>query len=167
MRASAWSGLAFVVTAILAAACSGEASEPPPITETPVLIEASVNRADCNAIRGRVYLSHTERAWFLANCLGGSTQVNRGNCDIIRGTAYLSDAERSWFIANCGGEEPPAAEPRECHPSYVGACLATNLGDYDCADRGEDGPNYVRGRIRVVGRDEFLLDRDGDGFGCE
>jgi hypothetical protein len=156
-----------MIVALTCVACAGEASAPPPVTETPELIEAGFNRADCGAIRGQPYLSHTERAWFLANCLGGSTEVNRMDCEAIRGTAYLSDAERAWFTTNCGAEDAPVAEPRDCHPSYESACLATHLGDYDCADKGEDGPNYVRGRIRVVGPDEFLLDRDDDGFGCE
>ncbi len=30
-----------------------------------------------------------------------------------------------------------------------------------------DGPYYVYVTVRVVGYDEFDLDRDGDGLGCE
>ena len=153
---------------MFAAACADSAGgSPPPVTEPAELIEGSLNRSDCAAIRGTVYRSHGERAWFLANCLGGSSVVNRANCEAIRGTAYLSEAERGWYLANCGAEEQAVGEPRDCHPSYEGACLARHLGDYDCADRGEDGPNYVRGRIKVVGVDEFLLDRDGNKVGCE
>lgn len=40
-------------------------------------------------------------------------------------------------------------------------------GDYDCWGGGGDGPNYVRGPIRLTGRDIYDLDRDGDGIGCE
>ena len=59
-----------------------------------------------------------------------------------------------------------------CHPSYQGACLAQGVGDWDCTRAGGgDGPNYVEdvtsGSVRVVGPDDFRLDRDGDGIGCE
>jgi uncharacterized membrane protein len=58
------------------------------------------------------------------------------------------------------------AAKKKCHPSYKGACLKKNAGDYDCAGGSGNGPNYV-GRVRVVGPDVFDLDRDGDGIGCD
>ena len=63
---------------------------------------------------------------------------------------------------------PVVTEPaaQVCHPSYEGACLLQNAGDYDCAGGSGNGPNYT-GRVRVVGPDAFDLDRDGDGIGCE
>lgn len=68
---------------------------------------------------------------------------------------------------------PPTPEPTEpppvadCHPSYVGVCLKQGIGDYDCAGGSGNGPNYARGPFQVVGPDEFDLDRDNDGIGCE
>jgi beta-lactam-binding protein with PASTA domain len=62
---------------------------------------------------------------------------------------------------------PPTAPPQNCHPSYQGECLKAGIGDYDCASGSGNGPNYVQGTVRVVGPDEFDLDRDGDGWGCE
>ena len=53
-----------------------------------------------------------------------------------------------------------------CHPSYKGACLDPNASDYDCAGGSGNGPKYT-GPVRVVGYDEFGLDADGDGYGCE
>jgi len=61
---------------------------------------------------------------------------------------------------------PPTAPPQNCHP-YEGECLKVGIGDYDCAGGSGNGPNYVQGTVRVVGPDEFDLDRDGDGWGCE
>lgn len=61
---------------------------------------------------------------------------------------------------------PPPSTPN-CHPSYVGVCLKVGAGDYDCAGGSGDGPNYVEGPVTVVGPDEFRLDGDGDGIGCE
>jgi uncharacterized C2H2 Zn-finger protein len=67
--------------------------------------------------------------------------------------------------ANCATEEtPPVAS--SCHPSYEGACLNPGASDYDCAGGSGDGPEYT-GPVRVVGPDDFELDRDGDGFACE
>ena len=69
-------------------------------------------------------------------------------------------------------EVPPAAvtplPPRsDCSPCYPDVCLKVGVGDYDCAGGSGDGPNYVRGPVRVVGCDPFGLDRDGEGCGCE
>ena len=60
-------------------------------------------------------------------------------------------------------EEPVSPD---CHPSYEGACLDPFASDYDCAGGEGDGPEYT-GFVRVVGPDEFELDRDGDGLACE
>jgi hypothetical protein len=61
---------------------------------------------------------------------------------------------------------PPPAPANDCHPSYTGACLDPASPDYDCAGGSGDGPDYT-GRVRVVGPDEYGLDRDGNGIGCE
>lgn len=62
---------------------------------------------------------------------------------------------------------PTTRPASNCHPSYQGECLRVSIGDYDCAGGSGNGPNYVQGTVRVVGPDEFDLDRDGDGWGCE
>lgn len=61
---------------------------------------------------------------------------------------------------------PPPPPESNCHPSYEGACLLVGAGDYDCAGGSGNGPNYT-GTVRVVGPDEYGLDGDGDGIGCE
>ncbi|HSK56346.1 MAG TPA: hypothetical protein VK908_13895 [Jiangellales bacterium] len=58
-------------------------------------------------------------------------------------------------------EAPP---PDECHPSYD-PCVPI-ASDVDCEGGSGDGPLYT-GRVRVIGPDEYDLDRDGDGVGCE
>lgn len=61
---------------------------------------------------------------------------------------------------------PPSVDDRErCHPSYSG-CLDPDASDYDCAGGSGNGPKYT-GPVRVLGYDEFDLDRDNDGWGCE
>jgi hypothetical protein len=51
----------------------------------------------------------------------------------------------------------------DCHSSYE-PCLPI-VSDVDCVGVG-DGPVYT-GPVRVIGPDEYGLDRDGDGSGCE
>lgn len=59
----------------------------------------------------------------------------------------------------------PAAVHARCHPSYD-PCVPID-SDVDCAGGGGNGPSYVRGPVRVIGPDEYGLDRDRDGIGCE
>lgn len=53
----------------------------------------------------------------------------------------------------------------QCNENYSG-CLKKNAGDYDCRWWSGNGPNYT-GMVRVLWYDEFWLDRDNDGWGCE
>jgi hypothetical protein len=63
-------------------------------------------------------------------------------------------------------EEASVAEGGNCHPSYARTCLDPDATDYDCEGGTGDGPEYT-GPVRVVGPDDFGLDRDGDGRACE
>ena len=99
-----------------------------------------------------------------------STPFNHGRL-IVRSTCGL------WKLSMEGYEPPPPPTPKpfvggggsgggSCHPSYEGACLKQKAGDYDCSSGSGNGPNYT-GFVYVVGYDEFDLDRDNDGLGCE
>ena len=62
-------------------------------------------------------------------------------------------------------EPEPAPEPADnCHPSYT-PCVPY-ASDVDCLGGSGNGPEYT-GRVTVIGPDEYDLDRDGDGIGCE
>ncbi len=54
---------------------------------------------------------------------------------------------------------------QKCNSNYSG-CLLLNASDYDCAGGSGNGPYYT-GQVRVLGYDEYGLDRDSDGWGCE
>ena len=71
----------------------------------------------------------------------------------------------STAVADTGDAQAQAAK-KKCHTSYRGRCLKPNASDYDCVGGSGNGPYYT-GRVRVVGRDVFRLDSDGDGIGCE
>jgi len=65
---------------------------------------------------------------------------------------------------------PPAPAPAtpagNCDSNYADACVPVD-SDVDCAGGSGNGPSYFSGIARVVGRDIYDLDRDGDGFACE
>jgi micrococcal nuclease len=62
---------------------------------------------------------------------------------------------------------PPPPAQSNCHPSYADYCVTPGIGDWDCAGGSGNGPNYLPATVRVIGYDEFGLDGDGDGYGCE
>ena len=64
--------------------------------------------------------------------------------------------------------EPTLAPPagNNCDPAYPDVCLADGVGDWDCAGGNGNGPNYIKGPIRVRPPDPFKLDGNGDGTAC-
>ena len=53
----------------------------------------------------------------------------------------------------------------QCDPNYSGCVpIAT---DVDCAGGKGNGPAYVKGPVKVIGKDIYGLDQDRDGIGCE
>jgi hypothetical protein len=63
--------------------------------------------------------------------------------------------------------DPPAAAPEpanDCHPSYD-TCVPI-ASDVDCEGGSGNGPEFT-GTVRVIGPDEYDLDRDGDGVACD
>lgn len=105
-----------------------------------------------------------------ANVKGGT----RFDTDYAGGAAEVQSSCPVWRLS-IQGDSPPPPTPRptqrtsggSCHPSYEGACLRPDASDYDCAGGSGNGPYYVDGPIYVVGWDEYDLDRDNDGLGCE
>ena len=57
-----------------------------------------------------------------------------------------------------------AAQP-QCDPNYSG-CVPI-ASDVDCAGGKGNGPAYVKGPVKVIGKDIYGLDKDRDGIGCE
>lgn len=48
----------------------------------------------------------------------------------------------------------------------TGACVPI-APDVECAGGSGNGPAWVRGPVRVIGRDAYGLDGDGDGIACD
>lgn len=62
-------------------------------------------------------------------------------------------------------EEEEEELASQCNPNYSG-CLDPYSPDYDCAGGSGDGPDYT-GTVQVIGVDEYELDDDNDGIGCD
>jgi hypothetical protein len=60
---------------------------------------------------------------------------------------------------------PKPTPQSTCNPNYSG-CLKPDASDYDCAGGSGNGPYYT-GPVRVLGYDQYDLDRDNDGWACE
>lgn len=78
-------------------------------------------------------------------------------------TAQISKERRSTATAP-DGIRVTQTKSNRCHPSYSG-CVPI-VSDVDCAGGAGNGPAYS-GRVQVIGSDEYGLDGDGDGIGCE
>lgn len=53
----------------------------------------------------------------------------------------------------------------QCDPNYSG-CVPI-ASDVDCAGGKGNGPMYVKGPVKVIGKDIYGLDKDRNGIGCE
>lgn len=72
-----------------------------------------------------------------------------------------------WAVLSIAIAVPTApASAQSCDPNYTGACVPI-ASDVDCGGGSGNGPAYVHYQVRVVGRDIYKLDRDGNGIGCE
>jgi hypothetical protein len=100
--------------------------------------------------------------------------------DFSRFGHWESSATYHFETPSCGfAQSQPLYRPDSafCHPSYIGTdarsggCIRAGIGDYDCLSvrrRGNrNGPNFASQFVQVIGYDEFNLDPDRDGRGCE
>ena len=61
---------------------------------------------------------------------------------------------------------PPAPQTEsQCDPNYS-PCVPI-ASDVDCAGGKGNGPEFVKGPVKVIGKDIYKLDGDHDGIGCE
>ncbi|MDR7184406.1 hypothetical protein J2X85_001429 [Microbacterium trichothecenolyticum] len=70
------------------------------------------------------------------------------------------------YVAPPAPAPAPAAPADSCDSNYADACVPIS-SDVDCAGGSGNGPAYFDGVARIVGRDVYDLDADGDGYACE
>lgn len=78
-------------------------------------------------------------------------------------TQAVAPAPRTRATQPAAAQAP--ARSTGCDPNYSG-CVPID-SDVDCEGGSGNGPSYVRGPVRVTGKDIYGLDADKDGIGCE
>ena len=82
-----------------------------------------------------------------------------------RAAAEAAAARRAQQASRASQALPAGSD---CHASYAGECLPVNASDVDCAGGDGNGPIYAQTKnIQIVGPDEYGLDADSDGLGCD
>ncbi|HEY0764823.1 MAG TPA: hypothetical protein VGD61_20765 [Pyrinomonadaceae bacterium] len=90
--------------------------------------------------------------------------ITTQGCTARRSTARKTEGTRSPATFNTNTARALGASG-ECDPNYSG-CVPI-ASDVDCAGGKGNGPAYVKGPVRVIGKDIYGLDKDRDGIGCE
>jgi hypothetical protein len=168
-----WSGYA-VAAVLIVAAIAGDSDEPQdvrPAAETVEEPAAPTHAAPDARERKAQRAERTRERKQRARIRREQAQARRERAKARRQRA---EAKRQRAEARRRRQEleeqsaPPPPEPEataSCHPSYE-PCLDPNAGDYDCDGGSGDGPMYT-GSVTVTGPDDYDLDRDGDGTGCD
>ena len=122
------------------------------------------------AIRGRAFVADLREALQAADASDGRADSTQTRFAALAGAPReLRSSWRRWRRSASPRSSATRARTRpggDCHPSYTGACLKPDSLDYDCKGGNGDGPDYIRAAVRVVGPDDYGLDRDGDGEAC-
>ncbi len=71
----------------------------------------------------------------------------------------------AFIAAGCAAATSRTGSNKECDPNYSG-CVPI-ASDVDCEGGPGNGPKYVKGPIKVIGRDIYGLDSDHNGIACE
>lgn len=98
--------------------------------------------------------------WLTAAC-GSQNTISIGPPQ-GSGTPSGSSGPANPPIAQASPSITPGAD---CDPNYD-PCVPIAT-DVDCAGGRGNGPEYVQGPVKVVGKDIYGLDKDNNGIGCE
>jgi hypothetical protein len=159
LRPRGWKGWAFygIAGLLIVGALAGDSEdsgEPRSVTEGAGREPAAATSGSSERTRAERARSRRKRA-----------QARRERARRARAVAR-SRRERRGQIDALAAPPPSEAESgSNCHPSYE-PCLDANAGDYDCDGGSGDGPGYT-GTVAVKGPDEYDLDSDADGTGCD
>jgi membrane protein involved in colicin uptake len=125
----------------------------PPATKHPSTAELAAHRAKVRAAaRAQLRAAKMRRAKARAR-KAAAAKAAAAKAAAAKAAAAKSAAAKA------------AAQAPSCNPNYSG-CLDPNASDYDCEGGSGNGPYYT-GTVEVIGDDEYGLDADGDGYGCD
>ena len=167
-------GSLLVAASIMMASCQGGANQSAEATSlVETLISANITILRATSAAGTQTMLAYERAQFTHTSSHSPTFTNSPTASHT--STPIPPTITATPRPTATPLPPPTSAPpsigsnsnNNCHPSYIGACLEMNKGDWDCAKGSGNGPNYVQGPIRVQGSDPYQLDRDKDGIACE
>ena len=101
----------------------------------------------------------------LATACGGNSTVSIGPPQGSGAPSSSSGPANQSKNDASPGNDTTRVDLSGCDPNYE-PCVPVAT-DVDCGGKGGNGPAYVRGPIKVIGKDIYQLDRDGNGIGCE
>ena len=157
-----WTGYG-IAALLIVAALAGDSEEPRenrPATET---VPTEVDVQQRAALRREREQVRRERAGLRRERAQARREQTRAR---KARAAARRERERQKELEAQAALPAPQPEPEaSCHPSYD-PCLDPNATDYDCEDGSGDGPMYT-GFVTVKGPDDYDLDSNGDGTGCE
>jgi uncharacterized iron-regulated membrane protein len=137
--------------------------QPPPATKHPSATELAAHGAKVRAAaRARVRAAKIRSAKARAR---RAAAAKAAAAKAAAAKAAAAKAAAAKAAAAKAAAAKAAAQAQRCNPNYSG-CLDPNASDYDCEGGSGDGPYYT-GTVEVIGYDEYGLDADGDGYGCD
>jgi membrane protein involved in colicin uptake len=135
----------------------------PPATKHPSTAELAAHHAKVRAAaRARVRAAKIRKARARAR-KGAAAKAAAAKAAAAKAAAANAAAAKE--AAAKAAAAKAAAQAQRCNPNYSG-CLDPNASDYDCEGGSGNGPYYT-GTVEVIGYDEYGLDADGDGYGCD
>jgi len=137
--------------------------QPPPAAKHPSTAELAAHRAKVRAAaRARIRAAKIRRAKARAR---KAAAAKAAAVKAAAAKAAATKAAAAKAAAAKAAAAKAAAKAQSCNPNYSG-CLDPNASDYDCEGGSGNGPYYT-GTVKVIGYDEYGLDADGDGYGCD
>jgi hypothetical protein len=168
-RWTAWALAPLLVIAMLGAGC-GDSTEPGSSSNAVEQGQGTDAAAAARAERAQLRRERRQLRRQRAELRRERVQIRRERAHARRVAAARRERKReiaAAAAAAAAAEPAPAPEPAtaSCHPSYD-PCLKPDSSDYDCTGGSGDGPDYT-GFVTVSGPDDYGLDSDSDGTGCE
>jgi resuscitation-promoting factor RpfB len=159
---------------------SGEATPSPSIaaTESPSPTVVATPAIEKGTVTERQAIPFTSRRVNDSSLAKGTTRVRTAGVAGVKTFTYeltfTNGVQTDKKLVRETITKPPVTqviavgtkEAPRCDPNYSGACVPI-ASDVDCAGGSGNGPAYVDGPVRVIGRDIYDLDANGDGIGCE
>jgi hypothetical protein len=94
-----------------------------------------------------------------------SVILGQACCTAKPAESIRANRSKSTAAGTPASVTPAPQTESQCDPNYS-ECVPI-ASDVDCAGGKGNGPAFVKGPVKVIGKDIYKLDGDHDGTGCE